>query len=70
VYAQAVATLCGRLPYKTWINANQLFGYKDLNDAVPFLFEEKFGALAKNCLEAAEVLKRTMATQNSRKHFR
>jgi len=46
-----------------------LFSYKDFKDAAPFLFGEKFGALAKERLEAAEVLRRTMATENSRKGF-
>ena len=47
----------------------QLFSYKDFKDAAPFLFGEKFGALAKDRLEAAEVLRRTMTTENSRRGF-
>ena len=43
----------------------QLFSHKDFKDAAPFLFGEKFGALAKDRLEAAEVLRKTMSYKKS-----
>ena len=45
----------------------QLFSYKDFKDAAPFLFREQFGTQAKVRLEAAEVLRKTMAAENSKK---
>ena len=36
----------------------QLISHTDFKDAAPFLFGEKFGAMAKEHLEAAEVLRR------------
>ena len=47
----------------------QMFSHKDFEDAAPFLFGEKFGALAKDRLEAAEALRKTMITENSKKGF-
>ena len=45
----------------------QLFSYKDFKDAAPFLFGEQFSTQAKDRLEAAEVLRKTMAAENSKK---
>ena len=47
----------------------QLFSYKDFKDAAPFLFGEQFGTQAKDHLEAAEALRKTMATESSKKGF-
>ena len=47
----------------------QLFSYKDFQDAAPFLFGENFGTLAKNRLEAAEALGKSMPMANSKKGF-
>ena len=47
----------------------QLFSYKDFKDATPFLFGEQFSTQAKDCLEAAKALRKTMATENSKKGF-
>ena len=47
----------------------QLISHKDFKDAAPFHFGEKFGAMAKECLEAAEVLKKTMSSDNSKQGF-
>ena len=48
----------------------QLISHKDFKDAAPFLFGEKFGATAKDRLEAAEYLKKTMSSDNSQQGFR
>ena len=47
----------------------QLFSYKDFKDAALFLFGEQFRTQAKDCLEAAEALRKTMASENSTKDF-
>ena len=47
----------------------QLFSHKDFKDVAPFLFGEKFGALAKDRLEAAEALRKTMITENFKNGF-
>ena len=47
----------------------QLFSNKDFKDAAPFLFGEQFGTQARDHLEAAEALRRTMTTENSKKGF-
>ena len=47
----------------------QLFSYKDFRDAVPFLFGENFGTLAKDRLEAAEALRKSMPMANPKKGF-
>ena len=39
----------------------QLFPNMDFKDVTPYLFGENFGALAKECLEAAEALKKTVS---------
>ena len=46
-----------------------LFSHKDFKDAAPFLFGEKFGTLAKDRLEAAEVLRKSTSTENSKRGF-
>ena len=48
----------------------QLFRYKNFQDAASFLFGENFGTLAKDHLEAAEALKKSMLMANSQKVFR
>ena len=47
----------------------QLINHTDLKDAAPYLFGEKFGAMAKERLEAAEVLRKTMPSDNSKRGF-
>ena len=47
----------------------QLINHKDFKDAAPLLFGEKFGTMAKECLEAAEVLRKTMSSDNSKRGF-
>ena len=47
----------------------QLFSYKDLQDATPFLFGENFGTLAKDHLEVVEALRKSIPIANSRKGF-
>ena len=51
------------------LKLKHLFSHKDFLDAAPFLFGEKFGALAKDCLEAAKALRKSMPTENSKKGF-
>ena len=46
----------------------QLFSDADFKDAAPYLFGENFGTLAKECLEAAEALKK--ATFSDKAHHR
>ena len=47
----------------------QLINHKDFKDAAPLLFGEKFGTMAKERLEAAEVLRKTMSSDNSKRGF-
>ena len=47
----------------------QMFSYKDFQDAAPFLFGENFGTMAKECLEAAEALRKSIPMANSKKGF-
>jgi len=41
--------------------------HKDFKDTASFLFGEKFGTMAKECMEAAEVLKKTIRKATLRK---
>jgi len=43
-----------------------LFSGDDFKDAAPFLFGEKFGALAKECLEASEALRKSVVSEDIR----
>ena len=42
----------------------------DFKDAAPMLFEENFGTIAKQCLEAAAALKKTLAPNKWKQGFR
>ena len=47
----------------------QLISYKYFKDAALFLFGEQFSTQAKDRLEAAKALRKTMAAENSKKGF-